>query len=56
MFGSTYRYAPGPLIVDLENFNNPATTSRLYFTVTTMNEDGAVYKIDESSDKFFLDF
>ena len=53
---STYRSAPGPLIVDLTNFNNPATTNRLYFAVTTYNEDGAVYKIDESANRFFLDF
>jgi hypothetical protein len=35
---------------------NPPTTSRMYFTITTYNEDGAVYKIDESSSLFYLDF
>ena len=51
-----FQTAPGPLTIRLTNMDNPATTQRMYFTVTTYNEDGAVYKIDESTDKFFLDF
>ena len=52
----SFQRAPGPLKVRLTGNTNPPTTSRMYFTITTYNEDGQVYKIDESTSRFFLDF
>jgi hypothetical protein len=51
-----FQNAPGPLTFTMVGNTNPATTARMYFTITTYNEDGAVYKIDESSSLFYLDF
>jgi len=35
---------------------NPGTTSRKSFTLTTYNTDGEIYKIDEASEIFYLEF
>ena len=53
---STFQNAPGPLTLQLIGNTNPPTTARQYFTLTTYNQDGTIYKIDESSDLFYLDF
>jgi hypothetical protein len=53
---NSYLNAPGPVTFDLIGMNNPPTTAKQSFTVTTYNTDGNIYKIDESLSIFTLSF
>ena len=40
---------------DIKGFNNPPTTEKIYYEVTTYHLDSKVYDIDSSDSKFYVE-